>query len=491
MNSNAETASTSTEIAPVEQPVTRSVLLGAEMLNWSDLEPENARPALGGPAALELLEAVLDGSQRVLVAGPHSLEVVRSAAERSRALDVLVRSYDDAETVAESLPEARVYAGGLDRFGPEHGARDYDVVVALDGVPRLAGPDTHALDWTVALRQLRDRLGPGGRLLVGASNGFGLGRLLDVPATPGADDWGRAVGATGEPPRGADLAGAIEAATGLSCGAAYAMYPDPTTPVLGMTEPEAVPVARAVERFYAGRTTLADPYRTAYDAVMAGHGVALAPSFWFVLGDGAQVPDRLGTTTTQPGELVEELLLGAVRADDHQELHRLVREYVAWLLTADRDTAAQASPDNTVADGTAYGLVAEGQQQTGSPEQLVIKHLARFVTRTLAAGQRWPWPAGGTPRSQTTLLASMASITVDDTLWAAAGVPDEVIEPRGQAGQLATIERLTAELADARTQVDWFEGQLDKLRKSRSYRVGRAIVSPLRTTYAKLRSRLR
>ena len=489
-------AESQTEVAPVEQPETRAVLLGAELLNWSDLEPLNAEPPLGGPAALELLGAVLTGAQHVLLAGPHTLEVIGYVAERAGSLDVLLRSFADAESVAERY-DARVFAGGLDRFGAEHGEASYDVIVALDGIPRLAGPDTPELVWSDAVAQLRKRLAPGGVLLLGAANPFGLGRLLDVPRLPRDDEWGRDVEAGGAPPAGLAAVRAALDGTGLATVAAYCLFPGTTSPELALTDPagpgDAALVARAVARHHAGGPKLSDPYRTAYDAVAVGLGTALAPGYWFVLTDnaGRDLPERLGTPAV-PGELVEERLLAATRADDHQAVRQVVAEYVDWLQTQDHGTAAAAATDNVLADGTSYTLLAEDPEAPGGTHsQLAVRHLAGFVTRSMAAGVRQPWSAGGTPRALTERLAAIARIEVDDALWEAAGVADAAVTPQGHVEQLATIERLTAELAEARAQVDWFEGQLDKLRKSRSYRVGRAIVSPLRATYGKLRTRLR
>ena len=479
------------EVAPIEQPPTRATLLGAEMLNWSDLEPHGrGRPALGGPAAVALVQEVLTGSEKVLVAGPHALEVYAAIAQRAESVDAVVRSYSDGETVAGH--GVTVYTGGFDRFGLDHGRADYDVIVALDGVPRLAGTDTPRLGWSEALDALRARLAPGGRLLLGAANAFGLPRLLEPPSQLAADDeWGRDTDGSGAPPAGLD---AIRATLGaLTIETVYAVYPDPTTAEVAQTTPDPVTVAVRVARHYAGRETLHPPYRTAFDAVASGNGIALAPGYWFVLRDGDAVltpPSTLDAAET-PGELVEEQLLAATRADDHTRLHEVVRGYVDFLRATDPATAARAAADNTLADGTAYRLIDAVEASAGAPDAIAVRHLARFVTRALAAGERWPWPAGGTPRSQTARLASMAGIEVGDELWQAAGVPDEPVRPLGQAAQLATIERLTAELAETRAQVDWFEFQLDKLRKSRSYQVGRAIVSPVRATYGKLRSRLR
>jgi hypothetical protein len=497
----------SANVAPVEQPVRPATMVGAEMLNWSDLEPPPGRLTVGGPAASSLLDAVVGKAARVLLAGPHTLELIEQVAARATAVDILLRSFPDAEAVAERLRDrpARVFTGGLDRFGQEHGEASYDVVVALDGMTRLLGTDSAALAWTDALRLLQSRVAPAGRLLLGAPNVFGLGRLLDVPdQLPGDDEWGRNLAGTAEPPGGLDEITAALADAGLALETRYDVFPNASAPELAFVRsgPAAKTlIARATARHYAGRPTLADPYRLVADAVAAGHGTALAPGYWFVLradtvpqaGTAPELPDRLGIDSDVPAdELVEELLIAATRADDHQALRRTVKGYVDWLLDTDHTTAAEGAADNVLTDGSSYTLLQDG---TGTPggtqEQLVVRHLARFVARAMAAGGRWPWPAGGTPRSQTVRLAAMAGKTVDDVLWESAGVADEPFRPQGGAEQLATIARLSAELADARAQVDWFEGQLDKLRRSRSYRVGRAIVSPLRAAYGKFRSRVR
>ena len=105
------------------------------------------------------------------------------------------------ETIAET--GVRVYTGGFERFVPEHGEPAYDVIVALDGVPRLAGTDTSRLAWSDAIAALRDRLVLDGRLLLGAANAFSMTRLLEPPHQLPADDkWGRDADATGEPPAG-------------------------------------------------------------------------------------------------------------------------------------------------------------------------------------------------------------------------------------------------------------------------------------------------
>jgi len=41
------------------EPLARSVMIAGEMLNWSDLHPEDGEPATGGPVPSSLLDAVL------------------------------------------------------------------------------------------------------------------------------------------------------------------------------------------------------------------------------------------------------------------------------------------------------------------------------------------------------------------------------------------------------------------------------------------------
>ncbi|HYU86178.1 MAG TPA: hypothetical protein VEK80_15365, partial [Kribbellaceae bacterium] len=203
------------------------------------------------------------------------------------------------------------------------------------------------------------------------------------------------------------------------------------------------------------------------------------------------LPRSVGDAGVAQGELVEEELVAALRADDHQALRLTVIGYVDWLLAQDHHTAAAAGTDNVLHDGSSYTLMDEaaGEPHAGGTHgQVAVRHLARFVDRAMAAGTRLPWSAGGTPRALTERLAAVARLEVDDAVWAETERP---VTPQGHAEQLAVIERLSAELAEARSQVDWFEGQLDKLRRSRSYRIGRAVVNPLRTTYGKLRTLVR
>jgi hypothetical protein len=471
-------------------------MIAGEMLNWSDLHPEDGEPATGGPVSSALLDAVLRPDDTVLVAGPHSLEVLALIAGRVTSLDVLVRSAPDAEEIADQLEghPVRVFCGSLDHFGEEHGESSYDVVVALDGLPRLVGPDTIVLTWADALAALKKRLVPQGRLLLGATNPFGVERLVlpGLTATVPRDEaWPRDIRGSVEAPAGAK---AIQAALGNTVQGdpaqgdsvtAYAVYPslvDAKIALVSSSDPLAgVVAARATAERFAG-PTLMDPYRLVQDAFAAGLGADLAPG-WFLVANGTDLPGVLGEVPAGPGVLLEETLLAALKIDDHAALRRTVPSYVTWLQSL--DAAAIASPDNVLTDGTTYQVFADGEAVAGSGDALVVGHLARFVRRSLEAASREPW--AGSAQDLTARLASMAGITVTEELWATVADGNESVEPAGYAEQQATIARLSQELADASAQASWFESQLDGIRRSRPYRIGQAVLNPARVVVKRVR----
>lgn len=468
------------------EPLARSVMIAGEMLNWSDLHPEDGEPATGGPVPSSLLDAVLRPDQTVLVAGPHSLEVLALIAGRVTKVDVLVRSAPDAEEIADQLEgdPVRVFCGSLDHFGPEHGEPSYDVVVALDGLPRLVGPDTIVLTWSDALAALKARLAPEGQLLIAAANPFGIERLVlpGVNATVPSDEaWPRDVRGSVEAPAGLE---AVQAALG-DAATAYAVYPSLVEAKVALVDASdslaGVVAARAVAERYPD-LTLMDPYRLVQDAFAAGLGAELASGWYFAVGS-TDLPGVLGEVPAGPGVLLEETLLAALKIDDHAALRRTVPGYVTWLKSL--DAAAIASPDNVLVDGTKYKVFADGEPVAGSGDALVVGHLARFVRRSMEAASREPW--AGSAHDVTARLASMAGITVTEELWASVADSNEPATPTGYAEQLATIVRLSEELADASAQASWFESQLDGIRRSRPYRIGQAVLNPARVVVKRIR----
>jgi len=465
-------------------PVTRSILVGAEMLNWSDLHPVDARPPAAGPAASALLDAALSATDSVLLAGPHSLDLITAIADRVASLDILVRSAPDAEEIAELLDSSQVFCGALDRFTPAHGSSEYDVIVALDGLDRLVGPDTAKLTWADALASLQDRLASSGRLLLGATNRFGFERFIqpDIMAALSCnEDWGRDLADSA--PAGLKPLQTAVANAGLEIARTYAVFPSLVDASVALTELDglaAVLVAKAVAECNAG-PTLMDPYRLVLDAVGSGLAIELAPA-WYIVAGVTDLPTVLpiGVVPDGPGVLLEEHLLAALRVDDQAALRRTIPDYVAWILAED---AAAGAPDNVILDGSSYRLFGDAEPIEASGEALAVAHLARFARRSLESGSRQPWPAGGDVQALTARLASMAGITVPEGLSASA----EVVRPLGSAEQLATVARLQEELAEASARAILFEGQVSGIRRSRPYRVGHAVMNPARVIVRRAR----
>lgn len=451
------------------------------MLNWSDLQPGDARPAAAGPAATALLAATLHPEDTVLIAGPHAADLITAVASRVTSVDLLVRSAPDAEELAELLSEAKgeVFCGSVDRFPVDEKSSGYDVVVALDGMDRLVGPDTARFSWAEGLGRLVRQLAPGGRLLLGAENSFGFQRLVQpdiAAALPRDEDWGRNVG--DRAPAGLrPLTAALDDA-GVQVRRTYAVFPSlvqadvAVSSVGGFT---AVVGARAVAARNEG-PVLMDPYRVVLDAAEAGLGLELAPAWYFVVGADAPAVLPEGVAPEGEGVLLEEHLLMALRSDDQAELRRVIPGYVAWL-----GSGGAGSPDNVILDGASYRLF-------GEPQELdVVEHLARFAKRALESGSRQPWPAAADPHALTARLASMAGITVPEQEF----TPDEVIRPRGSAEQLVTVARLADELAHASARAILFEGTVSGIRRSLPYRVGHAVLNPARVIRRRLKRVLR
>ncbi|WP_238153259.1 hypothetical protein [Kribbella speibonae] len=455
--------------------MTRSNLIGGEMLNWSDLHPGDARPAAAGPAATALLAAALQPDDAVLIAGPHAADLITAAAAQVTSVDLLLRSAPDAEELAELLTETKgqVHCGSLDRFTLDS---TYDVIVALDGTERLVGPDTANFPWAEALDRLRVRLRPGGRLFLGATNSFGFERLIQpdiTAALPRDEDWARPV--NDSPPAGLKP---LRSALNTSDVQTFAVFPSLVQADVAVASIDgfaAVVAARAVASRNDG-PVLMDPYRVVLDAAAAGLAFELAPAWYFVVGAAAPAVLPAGVVPEGAGVLLEEHLLAALRCDDQAELRRVVPAYVAWL-----GTGGAGSPDNVIVDGTSYRLF-------GEPQELdVVEHLARFARRALESGSRQPWPAAGDPHALTARLAAMAGITVPEQEFA----PDEVVRPRGSAEQLTTVARLADELAHASARAILFEGTVSGIRRSLPYRVGHAVLNPARVIRRRLKRVLR
>jgi hypothetical protein len=506
----------------MKQPLT---LVGGEILEWSDLAPASGPPAMSGPVVLPVVKTLLSATDRVLVAGPHHLDLIRGIAGEVASVDVLVRSAEDASAISGIVASGQVFCGGLDRFVGEH----YDLVIALDGVTRLFGPDSTDLSWWQSVTALRNL---GQRLLLAVGNDLGLDSLIGAGGTgsPTDDEWPRT--ADIEPP-----AGLATITAELGTGPAYAVYPS-------ALEPRLV-VAAGLLTDHPGDTLLqatvgagaevaeafTDPGRTMREVVGHGLGLQLAPAWWFLAGpeaeptgivaaegeqlvirldrqgdgrwsrsvvDGTPGPvrdeTRLAEIVVPAGRLLEDRLLRAARWDDQDTLLELATAYVEWLRSVEQPLFAV--PDNVVVTGDrSFAVLDQSWRSSLDPAEdlIAVRALTRYAARQLAAGVRSPWPAGARPEQLVTRLAATAGITCDEALFEAAAKLDAEVAaeagprfaavaataaPQGLREATATINRLSAEIDDLRGQVDWLDVTVNRIRGSRAYRVGRMVLQP-------------
>jgi hypothetical protein len=272
-------------------------LIGGEMLVWSDDDVASRRQPVHGRALGSLAESACSPGSRVLVAGPHALDLVARLADRRVRVTCLLRSYEDSAAAARHFPDGRVQVlcGSLAKLTVED---PFDTIIAFDGLGRLASVEGANLSWGEAYDLLLAALRPGGRLLLAVDNALGLHRLVEMTqwyADRGDAAW-TPVGEFDES-RPRSLAQLTERVTksGLRVGYSYAAYPVTGAPsVLVRTDAAATEVAlqgyldgavaAACGQGFADTVVLTDPRRLAISAMRAGLAVELAPT-WIVVAD--------------------------------------------------------------------------------------------------------------------------------------------------------------------------------------------------------------
>jgi hypothetical protein len=440
-------------------------LIGGEMTVWSDLDGKHGP----GPVSAATLRPLLaTASGRTLVAGPHAPELLDSLP--SSQLTLLARGLPDADLLAgrfAAREDVTVLCGSLDQLPA---APTYDTVVALDGLGRLrsAEDDATGESWAADLARLVAVLRPGGRLLLGLENLFGLHRLLALAPEPADADWSSA----GEfdptrPAAPAQLRAALTAA-GLDVLGDYAAFPSAvlSSPLLADRERRGWVTATARRAVSPGPAALADPGRIADGAARAGILAELAPA-WIVLAQhgasddspvlpAAILADEHGCTeiadraALPTGPTLDEAILGAALRRDRPGLRELL---IGWQggelagVPADQIVAA--------ADGTRTALVKPGEPVAA------LRQLAGTMIRD---GYAYLWPAPADEAELTALLAAMAGVAVPEAPVSEVAVP-AVAGPAGPGPAdlrelLMERDRLTRELAEARAKHQWYETML-------------------------------
>ncbi|MBM2615967.1 class I SAM-dependent methyltransferase [Actinoplanes sp. LDG1-06] len=428
-----------------------TTLIGGEMLLWSDLDGSHG-PAPAQGDALRSLTSKACG--RTLVAGPHAPSLLPAGD-----VTVLIRGAEDAPAYA-THPGVTVLCGSLEKL-----SGSYDTVIALDGLDRLHSAEAPPFSWDETLTQLRAVLAPGGRLLLGMENLFGVHRLAARPTPPADTDWTVPDDRDPHRPAGhARLLARLESA-GLDITHDYAAYPSLSSPsvLLGRTALNSpsgalsAAIAAAFPRVAASDpAALIDPVRLASTACRNGLTVELAPA-WIVVATSGEATtssfpelvinaEPVTVSSLPQGRTLEDHLLAAAQRRDLPAMRALL-------------TTWQSGPSAGVpADRVVLTSVQESSgalvplASPGDP----LKALRAFASTAIAGGYAHLWPIQADETELTAVLAGMTGRELDP-----AEVPpaDHPATP-STADLLSDRERLTRELSEAKAKHEWYEKML-------------------------------
>ncbi|GAA0472966.1 hypothetical protein Ade02nite_86970 [Paractinoplanes deccanensis] len=377
-------------------PVTNLRRLGGEMFNWTDLDEQHG-PALPRGAVLRhILREHAGPGRSVLIAGPHSEEIVTALADSGAAVTWLLRSLRDAERAAAGHPSVTVLGGAVVKLDP---AATFDLVVAVDGVGRLNSAEGEQLSAGELIDRLASAVAADGALVLLHDNNFGLHHTVRLE--PGARErqdsaWYPVDEHDAHRPASREQLITRLGDAGLTATSSYAAFPEPAVPTVLVGEgllgevgsPLRPRLGTVLSQAYAAgfrnRPVLSDPRRLINRAVRAGAESAVAaawlvvarasatapavPGHQLLVGDPrgtfvyevAPVDGEVRTTVLQPiegtveryglrrvseplasgadrGYVLEERLLHLAATDDLRQLRVELAQYDAWLRAQARD----------------------------------------------------------------------------------------------------------------------------------------------------------
>ncbi|GID30241.1 hypothetical protein [Paractinoplanes brasiliensis] len=279
-------------------PVNNLRRIGGEMFAWSDRDPQRSQSLPRGAVLRHLLRQYAGPGRTVLVAGPHSEEVVTALADTGASVSWLLRSLIDAEDAARNHSRVTVLAGAAVKLDA---AEKFDLVVAADGVDRLNSAEGEQMNAAQLVDRLAEAVQPDGVLLLMHDNRLGVHHTVRLQ--PGArerldSDWYVADDEydTQRPASPEQLAARLGQA-GLTVAASYAAFPEPAAPsvlvgegLLGEVSSPLRPrlgtaLSQAFAAAFRGRPVLSDPRRLVNRALRAGAEATVAPA-WLVIARG-------------------------------------------------------------------------------------------------------------------------------------------------------------------------------------------------------------
>jgi hypothetical protein len=429
------------------------------MFNFRD------RPGAGGPLLRYLVPPLAGPGRTVLVAGPHTDDLITALLATGAGVTWVLRSLADAERAAAAHPAVTVVSGA---FGKADLSSGYDLVLAADGIQRLNSAEGDQLRADELLDRLAGAVRPGGALVLMHDNPLGVHHTVRLdPGYRFRDD--SAWYSDEDPASRAQLTARVTGA-GLVVGMVYAAYPEPSAPAVllgdGLLGDVASPLrpwlktvlAQAFTTAFRGRPVLSDPRRLIGRALRAGAEdtvaggwlmIAHAPGDaepareWhevlvddvpgvYTLGDdgprmlvphdGPPEPDglsRAATVRPADGYQLEERLLELCSAADVPGLRREIADYGSWLTGQARDGVIDGPA--ALADLSAIGVTAHGPSllsarwEKAVPVRIaLVRALWQFAVRVITWGRPHPWPITASAADLAAILVGMAGSGLTD-----------------------------------------------------------------------------
>lgn len=535
---------------------TNVTLLRGAMRNWSDLEHS---PAGSGAAARRVVRDSLRGARRVAVVGAHASDLVTGLADEVPELTVIVRSMPDALTLGELLEDtdgARILCGDLLELDVPGDTDSFDLVVALDDVTRMTGPETDPARWEEVFARLVSLVAADGRLLFVAENELGLHRMTSLRSryTANTDDaWSVTDTFDATRPRSHAAFEDVFGGHGLTpqaVGVTLPTWEEQTVWATGLAEfgPSGPAVlAAACLASPAFRRVGSDPTRLTRAAALGGRLESVASGWWSLASreparpqvkptvligtcDGDVAVFHSDDNTVWRGETpiavtagalpFGETMLDAAADGDLLALRRLVQqlsEHVRGHAEDGRVAAdfADARPDNLLGtDDVLTPLLPAAA--AAEEDEVFARAIADLVRVIRARGSRHPWPSATDDETMLASLFAMAGRAAPDDLDGLLSAPRRVGAPlpaADVAGLVAVIDRLTETNRALASRATWLENRLrtterdmqvraeryrtqlavadqqrevlrssaEDLRRSITYRIGNAIIGPVRT----------
>nr|WP_296063580.1 hypothetical protein [uncultured Actinoplanes sp.] len=451
--------------------------IGGEMFAWSDRDPQRSPVLPRGAVVRHLLGQFAGPGRTVLVAGPHSDELVAALVDSGATVSWMLRSLRDAEQSARTHPEVTVLAGAAVKLDP---ADRFDLVVAVDGVERLNSAEGDQMSPAELIDRLAEAVRPDGTLVLMHDNHLGLHHTVRLE--PGARERKDASWYPideHDPHRPASREQLVDRLVnaGLGVTATYAAFPEPAVPtvligeeLLGDVSSPLRPrlgtaVAQALAAGFRGRAVLSDPRRLARRALLAGAEGTIAPGWLVIARASAEVPQHelvigdargtfayeiasadgeVRTSVLEPlhgtieraglrrisrpeapgadlGYVLEERLLHLAATDDLRQVRIELARYDAWLRAQEHDgvltgpVALAGFADVFVTEQGPSLLPTRWEPvEPVSREVAEIRAVWQFAVQLITSGQPHPWPITSSAVDITAVLLGMVGMGVAD-----------------------------------------------------------------------------